>query len=269
MGRVLPSQTYSSSSSHPSHSRMNGSARSPTGLTPSSARSEAARLSAQLADVRELLSVHESTLVRAGLDLSSPLVDKDGFPLADVDLLAVRSARQQIHVLRNDRRALEERLHALLQVALQRDESEEAAPRPLRPPPNVGPESSASGTAPAEARAGPSTRLRAFARINSVADGSSPAHLAGLKAEDRLLRVYVPSGTAGEGGDDGEGAAQGVDASHENPLRSLPPLVAEGRAVVFVVERRTDAGASTEEQGETLRLTLTPRSDWGGRGLLG
>ena len=246
------------------------------GLTPAAARSQAAQLNEELSNLRELLSVHESTLTQANVTLTSPLIDKDGFPLADVDLLAVRTARQQIRMLRNDIVQIQERLHALLQVALMRDESEGVQARPLRPPPGAAAPSAAtrapqpstaSAPSSAAAAATPSTpstsqHLQPFAKINSVSPHPSPAAQAGLQAGDLILRVSTsePSNTDPQAG-------YFVDASNHDSLRALPPLVQIGREVIFEVRRGDEEQGSSSEQA--LRLGLIPQSGWGGRGLLG
>ncbi|KDN52447.1 hypothetical protein K437DRAFT_254226 [Tilletiaria anomala UBC 951] len=240
-------------------------------LTPSQARAEASGLSARLGDIKELLSVHESTLAAQHVSLTSPLIDREGFPLADMDLLAVRTARQEIHRLNNDRLRIESRLHQLLQVALRRDDSEGSAQRPLRPVAATNRHASAA-TSDVEARsnANPSAsandhaaargaiHLQPFAQINSVSPAPAPAYRAGLQPGDLILRVSSGVGTD---------ARAAVDASNHDSLRALPALVREGRQVIFTVRRiRETSGREREEVGE---FTLTPSSGWGGRGLLG
>jgi 26S proteasome non-ATPase regulatory subunit 9 len=86
-----------------------------------------------------------------------------------------------------------------------------------------------------------------FAKVNTVAAGS-PAESAGLKAGDEIRNFgYVNQ------------------ANHDN-LRKVAECVQgnEGSNVLIKVSR-ADGVAERQE----LRLTLTPRKDWGGRGMLG
>lgn len=96
--------------------------------------------------------------------------------------------------------------------------------------------------------------VRPFARVNSVAE-NSPASLAGLRADDLLLRF---------------GTAQIDGSTHEDSDsvmafvgQTVPQLAAQGSSVLVVV-RRSDSLV----EPNTLELTLTPRP-WARRGLLG
>lgn len=297
MGRLLPGRLAEQGLFEPYSStvasliaKMESSSRSPASSaetirlpsTASEARVEASALSNRLGNITELLSVHESTLTQQGVTLTSPLIDKDGFPLAEVDLLAVRTARQEIRRLQNDQAAIQSRLHALLSVALRRDASADGdGARPLRPTRA----SNGNGTAHAAATSSqlPSsvtsnssvssrfTHLEAFARINNVVT-NSPADRAGLEAEDLLLCVSKHNdapidgiiSTDSEENQQQQSQPQIVDATRPNPLASLPPLIAEGETVLFAV-RRNAGGGSLQD----LELPIIPQSGWGGRGLLG
>lgn len=54
--------------------------------------------------------------------MSSPLVDPEGFPRADIDVAGVRTARHQINCLRNDLKAVMGEMSALLERGLPRAE---------------------------------------------------------------------------------------------------------------------------------------------------
>ena len=85
-----------------------------------------------------------------------------------------------------------------------------------------------------------------FARVDQVTSGS-PAHEAGLKVGDRIR------------------AFGSADWSNHERLKKVGEIVQHnvGRPVLVKVLRGTGA----EEQ--ELKLQLTPRAGWGGRGLLG
>ncbi|BGO92104.1 hypothetical protein NBRC10512_000835 [Rhodotorula toruloides] len=84
--------------------------------------------------------------------------------------------------------------------------------------------------------------VKPFAKVDAVAPGS-PADAAGLKRDDLLL------------------ALESVVASNHDNLRAVAALVGRSEGVALSVTVRREA--------QTMRLSLTPREGWGGRGLLG
>ncbi|XP_057202896.1 26S proteasome non-ATPase regulatory subunit 9-like, partial [Triplophysa rosa] len=101
--------------------------------------------------------------------LHAPLVDVEGFPRADVDLYAVRTARQSICCLQNDHKALmmeiEKALHTLhanAKLGHERDDAKTKATKQV-----------ASMSSP-------------FATVNTVTQGS-PAFQAGLRVGDEVI----------------------------------------------------------------------------------
>lgn len=87
-----------------------------------------------------------------------------------------------------------------------------------------------------------------FAVVNTVAP-SSPAEQAGLKPGDKIT-VF--------GGVRGEVGREGLLSRVSNVVQG-----SEGREVRVEVQRAGESGL------EVVRMVLTPRSGWGGRGLLG
>ena len=69
----------------------------------------------------DILKSHDSTM-------STPLVDAEGFPRADIDIWAVRHARVRVIELRNDISAIVERIKGALEEAAAEDASAIAAP---------------------------------------------------------------------------------------------------------------------------------------------
>ncbi|CDR98744.1 related to 26S proteasome non-ATPase regulatory subunit 9 [Sporisorium scitamineum] len=194
----------------------------PLATSPSAARTQAMSLLELQKQLDADLSRHMAVLTSNGVNMQTPLVDAQGFPLADKDLMAIRTAKQRINVLRNDSKALRDRVAQLLELAINGDASAQL-----------------SST---NAEAGTSVKLRSFARVNSVAEGS-PAQAAGLVQGDQVVKFGSVTSDSPKG------------------LAALaaPGIVVDGESIQLVVTR----------QGAAVNLTLTPRAGWGGRGLLG
>ncbi|CAO1628495.1 unnamed protein product [Parajaminaea phylloscopi] len=82
------------------------------------AREKALQLSKERKQVDAELQRLAELLRREGVNLTSPLVDRDGFPLNTVDIPTIRDARSKIIALQNDRKAIDAQLDQLLHVAL-------------------------------------------------------------------------------------------------------------------------------------------------------
>ncbi|GAC72063.1 26S proteasome regulatory complex, subunit PSMD9 [Moesziomyces antarcticus T-34] len=137
----------------------------PLPTTPAVARTEAMSLLALQKQLDGSMQRHLDVLAANGVTMQTPLIDAQGFPLANKDLMAIRTARQRINVLRNDSHALRDRVAKLLGLAINGDTLE------------------SSSTSSAQKK----VDLDAFARVNSVAD-SSPAQAAGLREGDRVVK---------------------------------------------------------------------------------
>ncbi|CAG8562189.1 6230_t:CDS:2 [Ambispora leptoticha] len=190
-----------------------------------------ARKDAIEAEVAEL----EQVLKGQGVGMTEPLVDNFGFPRADVDLVAIRTARARIIALRNDHKAImlqiEQALHAIHAEAQEKKRVESQ-----RLSENTG-----SGLITSEQD-----------QVNAVAP-DSPAKDAGLQKGDKILNF----GT--------------IHAGNHEKLQALNTLVgqSEGKIIDVTIER--DSSSSSEELLPPTRMVLqfTPRRGWGGRGLLG
>ncbi|XP_057200120.1 26S proteasome non-ATPase regulatory subunit 9-like [Triplophysa rosa] len=121
-------------------------------------------------EIEEQIKAYYDMLQDQGdVGLHAPLVDVEGFPRADVDLYAVRTARQSICCLQNDHKALmmeiEKALHTLhanAKLGHERDDAKTKATKQV-----------ASMSSP-------------FATVNTVTQGS-PAFQAGLRVGDEVI----------------------------------------------------------------------------------
>ena len=173
--------------------------------------------------------------IKAGLaalgavGMTAPLIDAEGFPRGDVDLVQVRTWRQRVIMLRNDLRrandALEQSLIALHAMG----------PGALGAVPRPSPNAVAAAAEPP-----------GIALVDSVSI-DSPAEDAGLRAGDLILSF---------GAVDGKSAA----SSGASALHAIAAAVGSSENVALPVTVRRG--------GAVLQLTLTPRR-WSGRGLLG
>ena len=78
-------------------------------------------LEAELQAQYDILKSHNSTM-------STPLVDAEGFPRADIDIWAIRHARVRVIELRNDITAIVEKIKGALEEAAAEDASAAATP---------------------------------------------------------------------------------------------------------------------------------------------
>jgi len=202
-------------------------------------------------DVTALADLAQSLLkdgrASHGADSSTPLVDPEGYPRADIDIYSIRHTRAALNRLHTDRQTVSDRLAPALEAAF--------APRSASSN-GAGPSTGASMTngydrypttghilAKSDGSGNePEWPDRPVARVNSVADGS-PAATAGLLARD-LVYSFAGVTVASEGGLQAIGAV--VSRSEGTPLELLV-MRGEGR----------------------IRMSLTPRNGWGGRGSLG
>ncbi|KAK1989487.1 26S proteasome non-ATPase regulatory subunit 9 [Colletotrichum cereale] len=186
-------------------------------------------------DVEAELKALGAVLDSHGADMNTPLTTRDGFPRSDIDVAQVRTARARIIYLRNDYKDLitmiEKHLHEHF-ASLQEDDEPEAQPAG-----SAGFLTDHSAPRPLE---------EPFAKVNSVVPGS-PAETAGLKPADEIRSFgYVNS------------------SNHDN-LKKVAECV-QGNEDQSVSVRVSRPSSGTRQE---LQLTLTPRRNWGGRGLLG
>ncbi|KAK4136414.1 hypothetical protein BT67DRAFT_439414 [Trichocladium antarcticum] len=187
-------------------------------------------------NVEEELKTLGNVLDSHGVDMNTNLLTSDGFPRADIDVAQIRTTRARIIHLRNDWKDLmaliETRLHEHF-ASLQDTDAESASPA------NV------DAALPRDSI--PETPDQPFARVNTVVE-NSPAAAAGLKPGD-LIRNFGY-----------------VNLENHDDLKKVAECVQgnEGQNILVKVSR-----SSGDSRAQELRLTLMPRRDWGGRGLLG
>ncbi|KAF9450579.1 hypothetical protein P691DRAFT_798018 [Macrolepiota fuliginosa MF-IS2] len=167
------------------------------------------------------------------IGMSTPLVDAEGFPRADVDIYAVRKARVRIIELRNDLRDVMDEIGKALEAVY------------ARPPESESESESGPGSESVVDQEDEEQQLEPFARVDGVAP-ASPAAEAGMQREDLILKFGIL-----------------VKSSFNSPssLTPLATLVSQNENKHIVIRIR--------RSNELKWLTLTPRQGWGGRGMLG
>ncbi|KAL6919925.1 hypothetical protein ACHAP8_006505 [Fusarium lateritium] len=187
-------------------------------------------------DVETELKALGGVLDSHGVDMNTSLLTSDGFPRADIDVAQIRTTRSRIIRLRNDYSALMTRIEKYLHEHFASLDENDAAP--------VAGQANTQSVLPDSVSA---TLDPPFAKVNTVAAGS-PAESAGLKAGDEIRNFgYVNR------------------ANHDNLSKVAECVQGNEGSNVFIKVSRVDGVAERQE----LRLTLTPRKDWGGRGMLG
>ncbi|KAF2813093.1 26S proteasome non-ATPase regulatory subunit 9 [Mytilinidion resinicola] len=189
------------------------------------------RLEAELSALGSVLDSH-------GVNMNTGLTTFDGFPRADIDVAQIRTTRARIIRLKNDYKGIMGRIekglhahHAAMAEAAQN-----------------GSVASTSALEPAAGSSGAGTLEAPFAKVNSVVPGS-PAESAGLQAGDSIVKF----GT--------------VDWTNHDKLSKVAEAVSqnEGLPIIVKVLRVNISGGRAQE----VQMNLTPRKNWGGRGMLG
>ncbi|KIW08937.1 uncharacterized protein PV09_00853 [Verruconis gallopava] len=164
-----------------------------------------------------------------GVNMNTSLTTFDGYPRDDIDVPQIRTTRARIIHLKNDYRSIMSRLETAIHARFAQIGSQS----------NIEPQPPLTSDSPRQ------TETRAdtpFAKVNSVVV-NSPAADAGLQPEDKVARF---------------GSATWLN---HDKLAKVAQIVSqsEGKPIPVTILRGT----------QILQLTLTPRSNWGGRGMLG
>ncbi|KAF2115107.1 hypothetical protein BDV96DRAFT_493889 [Lophiotrema nucula] len=170
-----------------------------------------------------------------GVTMNTTLTTFDGFPRADIDVAQIRTTRARIIRLKNDYKDLMKRIEEGLHehhARLQEQAQSNTAPSSQGP---VANNSAAALEAP-------------FAKVNSVVSGS-PADTAGLKVGDSITKFGW------------------VDWTNHDKLSRVAEAVSQNEGIPITVKvLRSSASGGPAEPAQ---MQLTPRRNWGGRGLLG
>ncbi|GAB4816577.1 hypothetical protein N2152v2_003623 [Parachlorella kessleri] len=212
-------------------------------------------LSQRRSQIEQEIAVRSARLEAAGVGLKGSLVDKEGYPRADIDIPAIRADRHAVIALSNDHKTLSSKLEQLLhQLHAQsrnpgnaQQTSSTAAPIAAAngaPVTRDHPSAAATGQEAQQAVVGADSQppqLRPFAVVDEVSP-ASPASRAGIQLGDQLARF----------GD--------VTAEAPGTLQQVAAVLQahEGHEVEAVFLRH----------GATVTLKLVPQR-WSGRGLLG
>lgn len=171
--------------------------------------------------------------------MNTSLTTFDGYPRADIDVAQIRTTRAQIIRLKNDHKALMKELEDAVHEQFAQGKAPEE--RVVNGTNHINGVNTNAGSAIPESRAS-NTVEAPFAKVNAVTP-DSPAATAGLQVGDQVLRFGTINWT-----------------NHERLSRVAQVVQQhENRAVLVKILRESN----------TMELSLTPRRDWGGRGLLG
>ncbi|MCJ1272838.1 putative 26S proteasome regulatory subunit [Puttea exsequens] len=181
--------------------------------------------------VEEELSALGSVLDSHGVKMDTSLTTFDGYPRDDIDIAQIRTTRARIIHLRNDYKALMSKIELGLHDHHAAYQASNLASTSMSSYRNGEDNVGSHGIPEAP-----------FARVNSVVTGS-PADQAGLKAGDRIRKF------------------ENVNFMNHERLSKIAEAVQRNRGRHLPVKISRDA--------EELTLQLTPRDNWGGRGLLG
>lgn len=236
-------------------------------MTAAEARSAALQLSNERRAIDEELSTLSNVLRSQNSTMNSALIDNQGFPIASIDIVAVRTARARIIALRNDREDIENRMRNLLDLALSRTNSGTEAPmtngfvehdqQPAQAMANVpGTNGILSMSVPIRQDGNAAVwsevgGLTPFAKVNAISP-NSPAQQAGMRVGDEILQFASLTATNAH------------RSTANKDLGNLPNVVQRGTEIGVMVLRGGD-----DDDREIKRLRLTPNDEWGGRGLLG
>ncbi|KAJ4375520.1 putative 26S proteasome regulatory subunit [Didymella sp. IMI 355093] len=171
-----------------------------------------------------------------GVNMNTGLTTFDGFPRSDIDVPQIRTTRARIIRLKNDHKDLMSRIEKGLHEHHARI-AEQAQNN-----------STTAGQAQAGQSAPPAALEAPFAKVNSVVAGS-PADEAGLKVGDSITKFGW------------------VDWTNHERLGRVAEAVSQNEGIPITVKALRSS--SSGGPAETVQMQLTPRRNWGGRGLLG
>ncbi|KAK4048490.1 putative 26S proteasome regulatory subunit [Microbotryomycetes sp. JL221] len=209
------------------------------------------RLTNKKDDIQTSIESYINVLQTNKSDMSTQLIDNEGFPRSDIDVAAVRTARVNIIRLRNDLEQVRKDMATLVERGLPRTTTTSAAQQDGHGDVQASREQDRQRMNVDEDNVQSTLRRTAFARVDGVFPGG-PADNAGLKRQDLIVSIGS------------------ITILNHDRLRAVGRLVNTSEGVTLpVVILRPTAFKSDREELQQLHLRLTPRSGWGGRGLLG
>jgi 26S proteasome non-ATPase regulatory subunit 9 len=213
----------------------------------------------QLIDQKENLEAEltalGSVLDSHGVNMRTGLTTFDGFPRADIDVPQIRTTRARIIRLKNDHKALMARLEEAVHEQFAAGRAPETTAQSNL---NAGSSRSMASVPALPALEPP------FARVNTVVSGS-PAEQAGLKVGDKVTKFGIVNWTNHERlSKVALAVQQNENVSEMRYIKHGMELTTPQRMIVVKVLREAEDAVS-----RALELQLTPRQNWGGRGLLG
>ncbi|CAK0781700.1 hypothetical protein CVIRNUC_005449 [Coccomyxa viridis] len=190
------------------------------------------------------IALRAERLEVSGVGRTGSLVDKEGFPRADVDIASIRTDRRRLTELTNDHKALTKAMDQLLQQLHATQKPQNGHAQPHTPSSSRPAQRSEAIVEPAAPSASQLAHSRPFAKIDEVSE-HSPASTAGLQVGDLLVGI---------------GDVFLADSSPQEAMAQVASTVRRSRdtELVVLVLRR----------GLEVTVQLKP-SMWAGAGLLG
>uniref|UniRef100_A0A914C3Q5 26S proteasome non-ATPase regulatory subunit 9 n=1 Tax=Acrobeloides nanus TaxID=290746 RepID=A0A914C3Q5_9BILA len=139
-----------------------------------SSKEDAKKLIAEIEDIDRKLEELYEVLKANHTDMTSPLVDNEDFPLPNMDLYAVRTARHNINCLQNDRKKLSEEFEKIMFALHEEEKFKKLEIEPKKP--------KTDETAPVHRSSN-----KPFAKIDKVSF-NSPAYIANIKPGDLIIQ---------------------------------------------------------------------------------
>ncbi|KAK4541871.1 hypothetical protein LTR36_007235 [Oleoguttula mirabilis] len=219
-----------------SHATTNGSERKLT-LPELIAKKE--NLEAELSALGSVLDSHN-------VNMNTSLTTFDGYPRADIDVAQIRTTRARIVRLKNDYKAVMAKLETAVQEQFAAGKVMDVSAT-ARTQAQAA-QSDTFGAGNSGSSATPAAIEPPFAKVNTVVP-NSPAEQAGLKVGDKVTKFGS------------------VNYTNHERLSRVAQVVQQNENHTILVKVLREASANAASR--PLDLQLTPRRDWGGRGLLG
>ncbi|KAJ8605421.1 hypothetical protein MRB53_041462 [Persea americana] len=201
--------------------------------------------------MRFFSNVHDrpTDIRKHGVTMQTGLLTLDGFPRSDIDVAQIRTTRARIVRLKNDYKWLMEKIEKGLHEhhATLASGGKDIAANGSGPSSRAATAVNGAGTDSLTSRPQPLIQAP-FCKVNSIAHGS-PAEDSGLKVGDKITQFGSINFT-----------------NHERLMKVAQEVQSnESRPILLKVLRVNESGGAST----SVELSLTPRNNWGGRGMLG